>query len=171
MSFWTVCFVVQLQDVEEKVRATSNGRWWRRRQSVFSIAHLFPFWAMHLLDEFHLQNWKRATAQSVRFLTTPGWRKNTGHHRNDFPSPGAREDGKERALGTRSRGLWNALTKDFRSKRELCSLVTVNMVIWRSSTPFIRFHITSQFHPSRFLYSSLCNLFTVVIFVFHFPAT
>ena len=30
-------------------------------------------------------------------------RQNTGHHRNDFPSPGAREDGKERALGPISR--------------------------------------------------------------------
>ena len=43
------------------------------------------------------------------------------------------------------------------------------MLIWRSSTCLIRFYSTSQFHPSRFLDISVCNLFTVVIFV-SFPS-
>jgi len=72
-------------------------------------------------------------------------------------------------LTTHSR--WNALTKDWGSKRELCDHVSVTVVIWPPSSPFISFYSASQFNHLRLLDSSVCYLFTVVIFVFHFPAT
>ena len=68
-------------------------------------------------------------------------------------------------------GLWNALTKDWGSKRELCDLASVTVVIWPSSPPFISFYSASQFNHLRLLDSSVCYLFTVVIFVFYFPTT
>ena len=68
-------------------------------------------------------------------------------------------------------GLWNALTKDWCSKRELCDLASVTVVIWPSSPPFISFYSASEFNHLRLLDSSVCYLSTVVLFVFHFPAT